>query len=1273
MKKILTGLIGLGFISGAFAAEKTLNFVDYSGRGFAPDLVQYTLKDNSKKRSFNLLDEDGNSLPVQIEDGDAQVPATISFVAEVAPNATNNYILSDQKGKPANSELKVIEAKNDIQISNGLLAVRLPNVQNRKFETGISASRLPAPILAFKSGDSSWLGESKILTDRKAKSLDVSLVANGPVYSEVLYEIKWLDGGFYRARIRVIDRVPVVKITEDFDAEELDGSDFWELQLAKGWTPNTMASARYYANGGRINFGKRQSLSELSKITNPKIMPDNITFSLSYLGLLDVSDDQSKNNQIISTPVVGCVPLHKGEWRKMNVIPVKSENSSDVRLNLSMTARDANWIDDTGSETSPFSMHENDPNLSTTYGRRLWALVLGQPQVKNSKDSKVVFSYFHAQQPLSDMTVFGQVRSFYGVVGLDRYKDYILDWPDKKNKYPVLFPKRKDQEAPEFEGQEFARFMKRLRGTAHALLTCPTISHHLTTSTYIDAAHADALLGRDDLPEDIRSEIRTLAALIMYLYEEPDFMSYGNGAHTGNPNMGTSRYSGGMAYLPLLQDHPLFEQWRDHFSKYAEYKMATQIAPGGSYVEYGGSYHMHGYARTTSSLPGLLAANAPNAAKLYESYHKPDWEYFMNLLTPVDPRYGTRVIPGLGNSQTFQVKHFIEAAGSFATTHPDFASQLKWAWEVNGQKKPENIWIIDPEIKAKRPELTSRIQPGLGIMFRAHQGPEETYMLFRSGFDWSHWYIDQGHMSLWSRGSVILPDQPYGYWGSEAGEKSKDFDYYNTFRFGHPENEFPYGWVDSNIIDYSFGSSVDYARMTMGIPDWFINPSINPDLKSKLPPEAVAGQQRKLDDKFKQEEGAFDWNRQILFMKGEKADSPNYFVIRDSFEGSGKLSNYFYLNLLGKKEHQKITKNKIHLDTQWDVKGDLIFADSENLKPDIYEENQRLGTVMTAMDSSITNRDWKVDSKNKRNSFENRTILRIAGEPDEGRTWLIYPRKESEPEPKVKSLGEGIVRVEHPEGTDTVFLSTAQISYSDNDIIFNGTSGSVRVTPDYVTLILSSGKGSIGYKGNIFEGVAPFEKTIALKNLKSSKHTENIENSTITLPPVPSETEEIIPGLERAQSDDKTIFEVNSKTPLIFANDTLSVEACSAVITVQDDKIRFTTTDTTYVKLIYGITGIRGTGPFDLTFTPDGMDGKVDGITRTLVSTWPEKIKRPMFHLDDLRYFAGWGDDHCINKDWETPQFSIAFGVLEGPHSVAIDEWTYPALPTPPKRKVLDF
>jgi hypothetical protein len=143
---------------------------------------------------------------------------------------------------------------------------------------------------------------------------------------------------------------------------------------------------------------------------------------------------------------------------------------------------------------------------------------------------------------------------------------------------------------------------------------------------------------------------------------------------------------------------------------------------------------------------------------------------------------------------------------------------------------------------------------------------------------------------------------------------------------------------------------------------------------------------------------------------------------------------------------------------------------------------------------------------------------------------------------------------------------------------------------------------------------------------------------------------------------------------LSFKGKTVSgPEAAEPQVIAEGDTVRFVAPTAKYVKLTHGNVGVRGMGPFDLTFTPDGITGTVEGDVRTLVTTWPEKIVRPGYWMDGVRWCAGFADEHSLTKGSKTPQFGLAFGVSAGKHEVKIAEWEWPAMPTPAMRKRLDL
>lgn len=1248
-------IIGVAIAGGETgAAEKKITIKDYTGRGFPPDLVNYSLKaGKSASSKLRLFDAQEKAMPLQVVAADGDGLVTLSFVTQIAANATATFSLRDGGGKAApKGGVQIVRSGKNLELSNGLLSVRLPGEAKQKLKKAVAASTLPAPILAFRNGDGAWLGAGLQTEAKLVEKFRVKLVASGPVYAELLYEIEWADGGYYRARIQVIDQVPLVMVREEYDLGKLDGSQFWELDLSSGWKPDRAQTASHNGNGGGDPTGREVDFAGLMRGQPVQYMVgDQAWGKLSHLGIFNQSESKTSPNAF---PLVGVVPLRKGLWRRSNALEVLSSGANNMRVRFPMSARHAEWGRDITSETSPFSTQEHEMSLPKTYGRRVWGLALGLPSIPDPQGNRPFY----------------QLQRIYGIVGLDRYKDFILEWPDAMPTYPRLYGSRTNTSP---EGS-----INSLRNSCQYYFNSTHSSHHGTSGNYMIAARADADLAKPDLLAEMRREIRARLALHCYLYADADMMSYGNGHHHGNPNMGTARFWSGPCFVALLPDHPMYSKWRDHMAQYGAYNLGMQIAPGGSYFEFGAAYHMHGFARASNGLPALEASGAPNIAGLLKHYLAPDWRYYMNLLTPYDSRWRTRMIPGLANSQPGNTENFVEGAGGLAGQDPELASNLLWAWTANGESGGWNPALKPAALAPKEPALTSQVYPGMGVIFRAHQGPQETYMLFRSGFQWSHWTVDPGHFILMSKGAVLVPYQPFQY----GGPSDPTIDLQNTIRFGHSENIWPHGWGDSNILDHAFGASVDYAWGLTGFPEWFIKPGISPSWQAAQNVTDIGT--RKLDPAMQQTEGAVDWSRQILFMKGKTATSPNYFVIRDSVSGDAKLATWLYLNLLGTKKDIRPQGETIHVDTEWPTKLDVRFAQPEIKSLAMHEQRlplalhnsnigERVGAPGTISPNWVKPDGSPWEGKPRANqTHENHVILRVPSAPGSGYFWVLYPREANEPEPQVNVLADGVMKITHREGTDYVFLGASPVAYEGEGVVFRGRAGAVRLDPASVVLVKGGGEGQVGYKGRIVTGAGVFEKRFALAQLATGAENIPAPEGVIELPAVAVTEQKLTEGVMRGDLGNGVIrYRSQGPGETIFKDNAVRIEGGASVVEISADRVRFVAAPG-YVKLSAGNRAVRGVGPFDLTFTDTGLTGKVEGETRSLVVSWPEGIVRPMFLMDGVRFFAGWPDDHSIGKGTSTPQFAIGFGVTAGQHSVSLGEWVYPELPSEPERRQID-
>ncbi|MCL1857233.1 MAG: hypothetical protein FWF84_06325, partial [Kiritimatiellaeota bacterium] len=1139
---------------------------------------------------------------------------------------------------------------------------------------------------------------------------------------ETLYRVEYAEGGFYEAIIRVADQVPFALVTERYDVGEDSRDDFWTLNLTKGWdadaaelmglagqgfrsvTYPTLAeeekvSRNRYEMGHRWENGLR--LNDYDLPSNRAIHHDS-AWGSHYVSYYGVHNAAAREANPTNYPLAMVAPLYKGSWRRSPSLPVYVEQGGtglltcgqdtegtgqktcatfDVVVQFPMATREISWVDESRSDVSPFSCHEHDPALPVTYGQRVWGLVLANAPMRG-------FGYDAATAAADGYAI----KLFYGMVGLDRYKDWVLEWVDNRVGvpadtvvYPRVFLKPSDVQkfrdavngddtfspdikailshyslftgSDETASNEVKWVQGQLQRNIEHIASQVSIHHHHTQDQYGEPiGRAESALAWAGLSLEDRAKIRGQLALLAYLLQDPDVTSAGNGSHHGNPNMGVARLQDRANLVALLPDHPMHETWAKYVAAFMAYKIGTFMAPGGAWYEYGSAYHMHGYGKVIRGLMGVLANGMPPAensrhrsedlchlAETAWRYNREDFDYYLNLWSPVDSRYGARTVPGMANSATGNDPNVLVAMGPVADKDPEFAANLRWAWETGGRMvvRGGSLTIptmMRPWIPAKEPELKSRSFPGFGVVFRAHQGEDETCLFLRSGYLWSHWSHDQGNMVLYSKGAVLLPPQPYQY--LYVGPNNAAFPDKAYIRFGSPTNDLPHGWADVGVVASAFAPSVDFAWAAMGFPDWYISPGSRP----------LLGGNRPLDGDDAQTEGAFHWNRMVMFMKGKTGKSPNYFVVRDVMTGDGKLTSWFNLTLLGRKGDVAFNGDTVSLATEWPTSLDMIFPGRKTSAFETYEDDlhPQIG-IYNRYDGSLApgespSKHWldkegnvvKLGERDRSGKAtlgfnlvdtEQHVNLRLKSAPGQEIPWIIYPKGEGEEAPKVTHLAAGVTKIETSESTDYVFMSPEQMEYKGEGIEFSGMSGAVRIDKDEtVTLNLSSGHGSVAYRNGttvtIIAGIAPIEKVY-----------QRSFSGMSGMPPI---------GI--------------SMEPRVTRN---------------GDTVRFHVPAGVFAELSDGNVGVRGMGPFDLTLTPDTITGTIDGDVRTIMTTWPEKITRPMYTMDGIRYYAGFADEHSITKDTATPQYALALGVTEGRHAITVSEWQWHPMPLPPPRSSL--
>ena len=163
-----------------YAGERTITLRDWTGRGFAPEVVSYEVPAAGAEK-LRVAGPDGKPLPVQIAPGGARDRALLLFPADLPRDATVAYQVSE-RGESGSAEAGAKSEGETIVLFNSLLAVRVPKPQER---AGTAVKDLPPPMLAFQSAGGPWRGAGKMLGEAKVEAFRVIQSATGPVRADI--------------------------------------------------------------------------------------------------------------------------------------------------------------------------------------------------------------------------------------------------------------------------------------------------------------------------------------------------------------------------------------------------------------------------------------------------------------------------------------------------------------------------------------------------------------------------------------------------------------------------------------------------------------------------------------------------------------------------------------------------------------------------------------------------------------------------------------------------------------------------------------------------------------------------------------------------------------------------------------------------------------------------------------------------------------------------------------------------------------------------------
>jgi hypothetical protein len=563
----------------------------------------------------------------------------------------------------------------------------------------------------------------------------------------------------------------------------------------------------------------------------------------------------------------------------------------------------------------------------------------------------------------------------------------------------------------------------------------------------IVAAGVDNLVGAEFCDKAAARQLKKKLAILTYCLTSRDAWSdkqinYG----WGSMNMPVGRWGGLVVMASTLSDHPMAREWMKDATRYFNMLLETEYAPDGTHIS---CPHYIG-ASVTSFYAWIAMANSglgPNVANspVLRNFAR----YYMQLMKPIDPRWGIRVLLNEGDTRPGSSPFPGILATLFKNTAPELAGQLMQIWIEGGRDLSSGMGIpdaiiIDATIPPRPLELGPEVFPGFGafLRYRAPGTPEEAYLAFPAGnFMIDHTNADQmafawnekgvplscftgdmyvpGAVTALSHNTIcwdLRPEGPPCPGKDKAGCWYHDHGVAWAPHEREPRLHLQVGWDMANQkITETRGvvtraTDMPQAALIEGeVPVLVLTEVPTAQNYSTLMMPHQATPVIPVATPFK-------WTRRLLYVKAPAAAGMNYLVIRDDFGNFAERTPFFQYWSLS--EDVTFGGNTARFKGQLGIDTDMFVALPAKVRfeKDSFTHNQCEGIVAQ-----------RHQQKFSKPFSETQVVARAEGEKGKGFLVVIFPYAADEERPRIEPWLDDGVKVTWKGETHAVLLSTRNV------------------------------------------------------------------------------------------------------------------------------------------------------------------------------------------------------------------------------------------------------
>jgi len=767
-----------------------------------------------------MLGPDGAETPFQIIEGGTKV----AVQTDLPDDARVTWTLMAGEA-PAGFEggVEVGMVASGYEITNGLTGVRIAGVPAKPED-------ILAPIQAIRYRDGTWTQSGPVLLNvsGKPKSMNMQVLERGPLKAvvEVTYVFDRADlrygnellipagEGHYRCRIEVQAGQPSILIEDEADTDVSYRLDCWN-----GLEPNQARYRGHHAGRKEHGYEAGGGVYRMWHTRKPMDAFFDLRFDRLYGSSYCTNLDKwpSMRRMAVWDPWA----VDSGwYWMMYDAKAEESRNLLGIFAGRASRALGA-ASSGAGFYTGPSPKEGGDPvaGIEFQINRR-------SPSARVVPRVRLAWGIFVGTTgedlaPPDQVQPIARQMNLHGGVNLNKIHRLELAFADPPQGYGAMFMPaearealiaklRQDTKGPhaggfhgylyhaepyarplvdfwhDTSGQKVQEVVGSIDNLAHDLLdemvngdgiySFPYHYWHGGLAMSRMAVWMDQALAGDVITEQERADIKAAAVLFASVLWDDDFVPLfkGHALNLGTPNMPVQQESFRNMYALFLARHPMMQERAGEVWDDAREMLHETINEHGAHM---GSVHYVG----ASNGPLLTLLQQLKMTGIKDGFREEPrlaafGEFYMNLLTPPEPRFGgVRKLVAVGDGSTESSEEFGQLGTAMADVDADLSARLMGAWRQSGRTHSgfhgTTFLKIDERLPDKDPALGSATFPGWYTVLRSGWGtPNETAVwLVDGGFYSDHYHNDLGSVVIYALGAPLSVDWGPIYYPRVAG------------------------------------------------------------------------------------------------------------------------------------------------------------------------------------------------------------------------------------------------------------------------------------------------------------------------------------------------------------------------------------------------------------------------------------------------------------------------------------------------------------------------